>query len=122
MSSNENITEGFRGILNYAMDEFAYDAEAISNLESFVSYLKEKNVAVTLVLSPYHPQLYQFMKTENPIFLELESWYRDFADENEIKIIGSYNGELVGCNGDDFYDGMHPKHSCMKKLFSNNNE
>ena len=122
LSSSENISVGFRGLLNYPMDEFAYDNEAISNLESFVSYLKAKNVKVTLVLSPYHPQLYQLMEAEKHIFLELESWYRDFAVENEIQIVGSYNGGLVGCNGDEFYDEMHPKNSCMIKLFSNNNE
>ena len=62
------------------------------------------------------------MEAEKHIFLELESWYRDFAVENEIQIVGSYNGGLVGCNGDEFYDEMHPKNSCMIKLFSNNNE
>jgi len=121
-SSNENISKGFRKLLNYTMEKFEYDNEAISNLYTFVSYLKEHNVKVTLVLSPYHPQLYQLMESEKPIFLKLENWYRDFADENEIQIVGSYNGDLVGCDGDEFYDGMHPKNSCMIKLFTNNNE
>ncbi|MDB3902855.1 acyltransferase, partial [Amylibacter sp.] len=122
MSSNKNISSGFRRLLNYAMDDFEYDNEAISNLESFVFYLKENSVNVTLVLSPYHPQLYQLMKAERPIFVELETWFRDFSDENEIQIIGSYDGERVGCSGDEFYDGMHPKSSCMIKLLANNNE
>ena len=122
MSPNENISVGFSGLLNYAMEDFVYDDEAISNLESFVSYLKQNNVNVTLVLSPYHPQLYQLMQAERPIFLELENWFREFANENEIQIIGSYDGGRVGCMGDEFYDGMHPKGSCMLKLFSTSNE
>jgi len=122
MSSNENISVGFRGLLNYAMEDFEYDVEAISNLESFVSYLKQNSVNVTLVLSPYHPQLYQLMQAERPIFLELESWFREFANENEIQIIGSYDGGRVGCRGDEFYDGMHPKGSCIVKIFATSNE
>ena len=121
-ASAENIHLGFDRILNYAMDEFEYDTEAISNLEAFVSYLKSNNVVVTLVLPPYHPQLYQLMKTQKPIFLEIESWYRDFAEENELHIIGSYDGELAGCSENEFYDGMHPKNSCMNKLFYDINE
>jgi len=104
------------------MNDFKYDAVAISNLESFVSYLKDNDVKVTLVLSPYHPQLYQLMESRKPIFLELERWYRDFADENEIQIIGSYDGRKFGCSGEEFFDGMHPKSSCLNKLFINNHE
>jgi peptidoglycan/LPS O-acetylase OafA/YrhL len=117
-SSNENISTGFRVLLNYAMDDFEYD-DAISNFESFVSYLKKNGVNVTLVLSPYHPKLYQLMQAEKPIFLEIESWFRDFSNENGIQIIGSYDGRRVGCGENEFYDGMHPKGSCMVKLLSN---
>ena len=112
-----NIHSDSKIILNYAMKNFEYDSEAIANLEAFVSYLKSNNVMVTLVLSPYHPQLYQLMETQKPIFLEIEDWYRDFAKENEISITGSYDGALVGCNEIDFYDSMHPKNSCMNKIF-----
>jgi len=113
----EKIKENYSLPLNYAMKEFVYDDEAISNLKAFVSYLKTKNISVTLVLSPYHPQTYRLMKAQKPIFLELEMWYRDFANENQIDIIGSYDAELVSCNENEFYDSMHPKGSCMRKLF-----
>lgn len=119
---DENITEARDEILNYAMLEFAYDAEAISNLEALVDYLKENSVRVTLVLSPYHPAVYQFMADQKPIFLELESWYRDFAEENDIQIIGSYDAHLVGCTENEFYDGMHPTASCISRLFMDNSE
>ena len=121
-SSLKNTNRDFENLLDYAMNDFEYDTVAISNLESFVSYLKKNDVKVTLVLSPYHPQLYQLMESRKPIFLEIERWYRDFADENEIQIIGSYDGRLVGCNGEEFYDGMHPKSSCLSKLFTSSHE
>ena len=108
---------GFAGLLNYSMTEFEYDSESIENLENLVSYLQENGVTVNLILSPYHPQLYQMMSTQKPIFLEIENWYRGFADRNSIRIIGSYNGNAVGCTEDEFYDGMHPTGSCMQKLF-----
>ena len=112
-----NMELGFAGLLNYSMTEFEYDSESIENLENLVSYLQENGVTVNLILSPYHPQLYQMMSTQKPIFLEIENWYRGFADRNSIRIIGSYNGNAVGCTDDEFYDGMHPTGSCMQKLF-----
>ena len=114
--TNNNHFE-FDSILNYSMNEFEYDTEAITNLEVLVSYLKSNNVMVSLVLSPYHPELYKLAETKKPIFLEIEDWYRNFAEKNEIRIIGSYDGALVGCNENEFTNGMHPKNSCMNKLF-----
>ena len=122
VNQTNNIELGFAGLLNYAMTEFEYDSESIENLENLVSYLQKNGVTVTLILSPYHPQLYQMMATQKPIFLEIENWYREFADRNSIHIIGSYDGNTVGCREDEFYDGMHPTESCMQKLFLDVNE
>jgi hypothetical protein len=33
-----------------------------------------------------------------------------------VKVIGSYNPVQVGCDVTDFYDGMHPTASGMKKV------
>ena len=122
VNQTNNIELDLAEHLNYAMTEFEYDSESIENLENLVSYLQKNNVNVTLILSPYHPQLYQMMATEKPIFLEIENWYREFADRNSIRIIGSYDGNTVGCRENEFYDGAHPTASCMKKLFLDVNE
>jgi len=106
-------------VLNYSMRDFEYDPQSIRNLEMFVSYLQSNGVNVTLVLSPYHPELYQSMQSEKPIFLEIENWFRSFAKNNNVGVIGSYDASSVGCFADEFYDGMHPKSSCMQKIFVN---
>ncbi|MEC8147383.1 MAG: DUF1574 family protein, partial [Pseudomonadota bacterium] len=113
----DNIREGFPRLINYAMKNFDYDIESIEKLENFILYLKSNNVTVTLILSPYHPKLYQLMRTQKPKFLEIEAWYREFAKRNDIRIIGTYDGNTMGCKENEFYDGMHPKKSCMQKLF-----
>ena len=116
------ISSDFIELLNYAMDDFEYDNQSIKNLEIFVSYLQSNGVKVNFILSPYHPELYQLMTSKKPIFLEIEDWFRDFASRNDVGINGSYDGDLVGCSNDEFYDGMHPKESCMRKLFLNSNK
>jgi hypothetical protein len=64
----------------------------------------------------------QLMASEKSIFLEIEDWFRSFGSRNGVGVIGSYDGRLVGCADDEFYDGMHPKSSCMQKLFVNLNK
>jgi peptidoglycan/LPS O-acetylase OafA/YrhL len=112
-----SIDKKHSSVLNYAMKEFEYSYDSIKKLESFVAYLKSNSVNVTFVLSPYHPEIYQQMKRQKPLFLEIEHWYRKFAEKNNISIIGSYDGKSFGCKENEFYDGMHPKNSCMQKLF-----
>jgi hypothetical protein len=56
------------------------------------------------------------MRNQRPIYLEIESNFRDFAKTHGVNIIGSYNPIRVGCNTSDFYDGMHPKATCMGKI------
>lgn len=106
-------------ILNYKMKKFSYDKSSIKNLKMFISYLKDNNINVTLFLTPYHQTIYQAFKTKKPIFIEIENWFRNFAEENNIEIIGSYDPSYIGCLPDEFYDGMHPKSSCIKRVFLN---
>ena len=118
----ELIVSGFNSNLNFGMEDFEYDTQAIKHLEAFVAYLQRNGVSVNFILSPYHPEVYRKMVEEKPIFLEIEDWYRTFAQKNNIRVIGSYDAISLGFTSNDFYDGMHPKTSCMQKLFLNLND
>ena len=103
---------------NNSFEDFEYDIKAEENLQMLVNYIKNLNVKVSLILSPYHPEIYSLMRSQKPIFLEIENKFRDFADQNNIEIIGSYDPNTFGCQSDEFFDGMHPKSSCMGKIFN----
>ena len=38
------------------------------------------------------------------------------AKENSIDVIGSFNPYNISCSEFDFYDEMHSKPSCLKKI------
>jgi len=116
--NNGDFKSKFPGLLNYAMKDFAYDVEAEKILDSLIAYLISNGLNVTLVLPPYHPEVYELMKSQKPIFIEIEKKFRSIARDKDIAIIGSYNSSRIGCLVDEFYDGMHPKHECMSKVFS----
>lgn len=111
-----DIMRGFADLLNYSMKSYAYDENRLRKYTSLILFLKESGVHVVIVLSPYHPDLFQRIKLEKPEFLKVESEFRSIASNMSIPIIGSYDGALVGCDATEFYDGMHPKESCMKKV------
>jgi hypothetical protein len=103
---------------SYAMSNYQYSIEVRYILEKFIAKIKAENRKVVLVLSPYHPILYEFMRLHDRKFLEIESIFKEIAVTCNIDIIGSYDPIKAGCSSDEFYDGMHPKDKCMEKVFS----
>jgi hypothetical protein len=69
-----------------------------------------------LILSPYHPKTFNAMEKNRPEFLQLEKTFRDIAAQTGVEIIGSYNPNIAQCDKGEFFDGMHPKASCMLKI------
>ncbi len=96
------------------------DADLIEVFERFISYLKDNNVNVIIVLSPYHPYMYQhaFENAEQyPGFFLTEPWITDFALQNNIPLYGSYNPAVAGTVYSDFYDGLHVKRESISTFF-----
>ena len=69
-----------------------------------------------LVLSPYYGPSFELTLKKIPIYLEIEKKFINLATKNKIKILGSYDPKLVNCRDNEFYDSMHPKDVCIKKL------
>lgn len=112
-----SVEKGAMEFASYAMDPFEFSDENRQLLSRLISHLSKRHKA-TLVLSPYHPALYQFMADHDRKFLEIEKISRDLAAELNVELLGSYDPEVAGCAPDEFYDGMHPKESCMEKVFA----
>ncbi len=105
----------------YSLKNFmCLDKNAMKSLEKFVGYLQDENIRVIFYLPPYHPYVYKFMlesKKHKNIF-ETENYFKKLADNKGITILGSYNPENACCGVDDFFDGMHPKESCINSIFT----
>lgn len=113
--SNDEIESNAISFASYAMSPYEWSSSAKDIFEKLILQIKkEHNVA--LVLSPYHPKLYKFMVSQDKKFIEIEKEFRNLSTKLGIPIIGSYNPEQIGCSSCEFYDGMHPKSSCMSKI------
>jgi len=88
--------------------------------EDFVRYLQKKKVEVVFVLLPFHPALYKLFN-ENPeyrIVITLEKSLKDFAIQNHVKLIGSYDPGKYQLEGKDFIDVTHGHEIVAEKLFA----
>lgn len=115
-----DIESDFTTLLNYSMKDYVFSEKAKNEFENLVQ-TSSKRSRVVLILTPYHPKLYQRMKNERPIFLSMEEEFRALAKRNNIDIVGSYNPLVSNCTAEEFYDGMHPKETCMRKILDPNN-
>lgn len=116
--TQSTIKQGFESLLDYNTSKFKYNYLAEKKLIDIINWLKKDNITVYFVLSPYHPSLYDRIVLEKPMIIEMENKFREIAKELGISVVGSYNPKVNGCIESDFYDGMHPKEACMRKVLT----
>jgi peptidoglycan/LPS O-acetylase OafA/YrhL len=104
-------------VIEYSMYQYKFSDEYYEIYKSFIEHLTDvHNKEVVLVLPPYYLPSYKLSIQAKPFYIDLERKFKKLSKETNIKIIGSYDASSVSCDDDEFYDDMHPKDSCMKKI------
>jgi peptidoglycan/LPS O-acetylase OafA/YrhL len=104
-------------VIEYSMYQYKFSDEYYEIYKSFIKHLTDvHNKEVVLVLPPYYLPSYKLSIQAKPFYTDLERKFKKLSKETNIKIIGSYDASSVSCDDDEFYDDMHPKDSCMKKI------
>ena len=113
MSENKNQAE----IIEYSMKRYQFSNKNYQIYKSFIEHLKSiHNIEVILVLPPYFLPSYKLTIKEKPFYLDLENKFKKLSKETNIQIIGSYDSSSIPCDDNEFYDSIHPKVSCTKKI------
>lgn len=111
MSFNSIHMEGFDALSETQIEAF----------DSFIRYAQEQGTTVILVLSPWHPYLYEYLLTEpenHKGFFQVESWLRQYCADNGIPLYGSYDPTCIeGLLETDFYDGLHCSTTGIERFF-----
>ena len=106
------------GFHSYKIEkERYYQEHAIELFTKLVKYLKNNNINVIFLLTPYHDKVWSIKG--QPVVKAMkviEKKVHALAKSLKVTVIGSYNSEVLGCNSAEFYDEMHPKSSCLAKL------
>lgn len=90
-------------------------------LEKFVKTLKDDNVEIVFLIIPYQVKTYEMLVGEKhlSILKTSQNYFQQLAQNNDIKIIGSFNPSDCDLSEEDFYDGVHIKPTALKKIFNN---
>ena len=110
-----NIIEGWNSykIVNNSY----YQDNAIKTFEKLIQHLMDSKINIVFVLLPYHHSVWSH--PDQPIikaFNIIEDKVHDIAEQYEIKVIGSFNPNDIGCLENEFFDSMHPIDKCLMKL------
>lgn len=92
---------------------------AIKAFESFVGFCKKQGIDLDLFLVPYPEQVWDEIQ-QNPIWSlprELDAYINEYAKQQNLTVIGSYNPYEVGCTVSDFYDNRHLRVESLVKFF-----
>jgi len=76
----------------------------------------QSNVKIALLLSPYHPITFKMIADRYPMVNEAEAVVRALAAKYNLKLVGSYDPAAAGCVETEFFDGLHPMDSCIRKI------
>jgi hypothetical protein len=107
---------GFPADLRYGgMAQFEVSQRNLVKIEKLIKYLQSNGIEVTLLLSPYHPDLFSDSAIQLRSINLAETSFRDMANETSAILLGSFDPKILKCEASEFYDGMHPKESCMRK-------
>jgi len=101
--------------INYSMNPYYFSNKRQEILEALLKNYN-KDYEIVMLLTPYHPAAYDEILKNVSVIIEMEKGLRAIAQSKNIRIIGSYNPKKYDCKGAEFYDGAHPKESCIKKI------
>lgn len=101
----------------YKTDKILNQPEAIEAYRALLLWIKSQGVEPILLLTPYHENVWKSSKTPDTMALcATEPIVKTLAHELNVKLVGSYDPQVVGCLGNEFYDFMHPTADCLTKL------
>jgi hypothetical protein len=101
---------------NYKILGKLYHTEAISLLSEVVNELKHSGKQVFFLLTPYHPNVLTQGSKETKYIQKVEMKIKELSRLNNVKILGSFNPNIIGCSNSEFLDYMHAKIECLNKI------
>ncbi|MFN2340043.1 MAG: hypothetical protein ABR547_02065 [Halanaerobium sp.] len=105
----------------YSLENYSeMDDDYLQHFEQLIEFYLEEEIDLVFYLAPYHPLVFDYLDQNERyhIIYEVEEYIREFAEKNDIKVVGNYSPYELNLDKGDFHDGMHPKEAVMGKIFN----
>lgn len=121
-ATQNQINTKIDGYINgniYSIENFNTISDDIwTEFQDFILTLKNEKIQIDFFLCPYAPKVYDKVSKEYPNVGNSEILINKFANDNEIKVYGSFDPYSLGFDETYFYDGMHCKVNGIKEILN----
>ncbi|NIZ40779.1 hypothetical protein PVA45_04570 [Entomospira entomophila] len=83
------------------------DLPNLSIISELALDIKRRGITPIFLLPPYHPITYDLILEKNNILVSIEERLHHFAEQNNIKIVGSFNPHQYQLGSEYFRNGNH---------------
>jgi len=105
------------GGLTYKTDSPCNTKDGIDAYRSLLLWIKHKGVEPILLMTPYHENVWKApLSLDSVAMRSTEIIVLNFARELNLRVVGSFDPAVAGCQPSDFYDCMHTKPEGLAKL------
>jgi hypothetical protein len=109
--------EDYLEMMSYKLSGDDYDENAIISFERLIDFIRNKNIKVYFLLTPYTPK---YSKLVDHSYLErlarVEMRIKKIAEKKNIKIFGSYDPKMENLSEEDFFDPGHCKVAGLNQI------
>jgi len=118
--SIENVNNGAKDYIVdkiYSIENFnIISPKILKEFDDLCKEMQSNGIELSFFLAPYHPLVYAKIKKDYKVVLEGEKMISKYADQNNIRIFGSFNPIKIEIDNTGFYDGMHSKEKTIQKI------
>lgn len=114
-----------RARIREGLDFIEADPQRLQAFANLLEWLRQRDVRVVLMLSPFHPLAEQWLRRDPPRsesawsrFEEVENQVRAIAQRQDVAVLGSYEAARAGCAAEEFVDWLHPRRSCVIRILT----
>ena len=105
------------GGLTYKTDSPCNTKDGIDAYRSLLLWIKHKGVEPILLMTPYHENVWKAPLSPDVVAMRAtEIIVLNLARELNLRVVGSFDPVVAGCQPTDFYDCMHTKPEGLAKL------
>lgn len=104
----------------HRLDDFErLDPTLRTAFEAWLVIAAEDGVQIELFIPPYHPAAWSLLRErpEGRMALAVEDWARTLAAHRRLPLRGGLDPTPLGCTAADFFDAMHPRESCIARIW-----
>jgi hypothetical protein len=85
----------------------------------FIAYISQLGIEIAIFMPPFHPFVVDAYRNrlDWKLLQETEAFIQKVAAKHRVPVFGEGDSASVGCTEEEFFDAIHPRKSCLQRIF-----